>query len=94
MRIVDDDVETLLTLDMSLEEDQRRRFRIQQRTAKLPHKEAPIITQADILNDIRDIKWSVRDNVDILTRPKSKLPGDWAIRYAAMVLVTLIIAYK
>lgn len=94
MRIVDDDVETLLTLDMSLEEDQRRRFRIQQRTAKLPHKEAPIITQADILNDIRDIKWSVRDNVDILTRPKAKLPGDWAIRYAAMVLVTLIIAYK
>ena len=32
--------------------------------------------------------------MDILTRPKAKLPGDWAIRYAAMVLVTLIITYK
>ena len=91
MRIVDDDVETLLTLDMSLEEDQRRRFWIQQRMAKLRHNEAPIINQAD---NIRNIQWSVRDNVDILTRPKAKLPGDWAIRYAAMVLVTLIIAYK
>ena len=91
MRIVDDDVETLLTLDMSLEEDQRRRFWIQQRMAKLRHNEAPIKTQAD---NIRNIQWSVRDNVDILTRPKAKLPGDWAIRYAAMVLVTLIIAYK
>ena len=94
MRIVDDDVETLLTLDMSLEKEQRRRFRIQQRAAKLRHKEASIITQADILNNIRNIQWPARDNVDILTRPKSKLPGDWAIRYAAMVLVTLIIAYK
>ena len=89
MRVVDDDVETLLTLDMSLEEDQRRRFRIQQRMAKLVHTK-PI----DILEKIRNLQWSVRNNVDILTRPKAKLPGDWAIRYAAMVLVTLIIAYK
>ena len=34
MRIVDDDLETLLTLNMSLEEDKRRRLRIQKRTAR------------------------------------------------------------
>lgn len=43
---------------------------------------------------MRQAKWSIGENVDILTRPKAKVPGDWAIRYAAMVLVTLIIAYK
>ena len=43
---------------------------------------------------MRQAQWSVGENVDILTRPKAKVPGDWAIRYAAMVLVTLIIAYK
>ena len=48
MRIVDDDVETLLTLDMSLEEDKRRRFRIQQRTAKLRQRETSIITEAEL----------------------------------------------
>ena len=48
MRIVDDDVETLLTLDMSLEEDQRRRFRIQQRTTKLRQRDTSIITEAEL----------------------------------------------
>ena len=43
---------------------------------------------------MRQAQWSVGENVDILTRPKAKVPGDWAIRYAAMVLVTLNIAYK
>ena len=43
---------------------------------------------------MRQAKWSIGENVDILTRPKANVPGDWAIRYAAMVLVTLIIAYK
>ena len=48
MRIVDDDVETLLTLDMSMEEDKRRRFRIQQRTSKFRQRETSIITEAEL----------------------------------------------
>ena len=34
------------------------------------------------------------DNVEIFPPTKPQLPGDFAIRYAAIVLVTLIIAYK
>ena len=36
----------------------------------------------------------VLDNAHIFPESKTKLPGDLAIRYAAIVLVTLIIAYK
>ena len=48
MRIVDDDLETLLTLNMSLEEDKRRRLRIQKRTTRFLNEEAPIITEAEL----------------------------------------------
>ena len=36
----------------------------------------------------------VLDNVHIFPESKAKLPGDLVIRYAAIVLGTLIIAYK
>ena len=48
MRIIDDDVETLLTLDMSMEEDTRRRSLIQQRTDRLLYNEAPCVSQAEL----------------------------------------------
>ena len=48
MRIIDDDVETLLTLDMSMEEDTRRRSLIQQRTDRLLYNEAPCVSEAEL----------------------------------------------
>ena len=48
MRIIDDDVETLLTLDMSMEEDTRRRSLIQQRTDRLLYNEAPSVSEAEL----------------------------------------------
>ena len=48
MRIIDDDVETLLTLDMSIEEDTRRRSLIQQRTDILLYNEAPCVSEAEL----------------------------------------------
>ena len=48
MRIIDDDVETLLTLDMSIEEDTRRRSLIQQRTDRLLHNDAPCVSEAEL----------------------------------------------
>ena len=48
MRIIDDDVETLLTLDMSVEEDTRRRSFIQQRSDRLLYNEAPCISEAEL----------------------------------------------
>ena len=37
---------------------------------------------------------STLDNIVLLSQPKARLPGDFAIKYAAMVLVTLMITYK
>ena len=37
---------------------------------------------------------STLDNIVLLSQPKARLPGDLAIKYAAMVLVTLMITYK
>ena len=37
---------------------------------------------------------STLDNIVIFSRSKAQLPGDTAIMYAAIVLVTLMIAYK
>ena len=48
MRIIDDDVETLLTLDMSVEEDTRRRSFIQQRSDRLLYNEAPCVSEAEL----------------------------------------------
>ena len=48
MRIIDDDVETLLTLDMSIEEDTRRRSLIQQRTDRFLFNDAPSVSEAEL----------------------------------------------
>ena len=48
MRIIDDDVETLLTLDMSMLEDKRRRSLIQQRTDQLLFYDAPPVSEAEL----------------------------------------------
>ena len=34
------------------------------------------------------------DEIEILSRQKEQLPGDFAIRYAAVVLIILFIGYK
>ena len=34
------------------------------------------------------------DEIEIFSRQKEQLPGDFAIRYAAVVLVILFIGYK
>ena len=48
MRIIDDDVETLLTLDMSIEQDKRRRTLIQQRTDHFLFNGAPSVSEAEL----------------------------------------------
>ena len=48
MRIIDDDVETLLTLDMSIEEAKRKRSLVQQRTDHLLFDGAPGVSEAEL----------------------------------------------
>ena len=45
-------------------------------------------------DEVKTLLTLTGDNVFIFPRPKTQLTGDLGIRYAAVVLVTLFIAYK
>ena len=45
-----------------------------------------------LADDVRSLL--TLDNVEIVPPSKAQIPGELAIRYAAIVMVTLIIAYK
>ena len=93
----------ILSLDLSLEEDKRRRAAIKQRSARVlnsfpsePIDETQQLRSAHINQEQRsgDTDWVPGSNVDPLFRLKATVPGDIAVRFAAIVIVILIIAYK
>ena len=89
----------ILSLDLSLEEDKRRRAAIKQKSARVLNNlpsETQQLRSAHINQEQRsgDTDWVPGDNVDPLFRLKATVPGDIAVRFAAIVIVILIIAYK
>jgi len=93
----------ILSLDLSLEEDKRRRAAIKQRSARVlnnlpsePIDETQQLRTVHINQEQRsgDTDWVPGSNVDPLFRLKATVPGDIAVRFAAIVIVILIIAYK
>ena len=48
----------------------------------------------DVDPNERSGEWVAGKNVEPLYRLKAKLPGDFAIRFGAIVIVILVIAYK
>ena len=54
MQIIDDDVETLLTLDMSIEEAKRKRSLVQQRTDHLLFDGAAGVSEAELSHRLRN----------------------------------------
>ena len=85
---------------MSLEQDNARRSAIRQRSARVLNVLAPIKPiestrkQIHVDPNQRSGEWVRGSNVEPLYRLKAKLPGDAAVRFAAIVIVILIIAYK
>ena len=87
---------------MSLEQDNARRSAIRQRSARVlnvlppvkPIDSIPLRKQLHVDPNERSGEWVQGSNVEPLYRLKAKLPGDAAIRFAAIVLVILIIVYK
>ena len=93
----------ILSLDLSLEEDKRRRAAIKQRSARVLNSfssehidETQQFRTVHIDQEQRseDTDWVPGSNVDPLFRLKATVPGDIAVRFAAIVIVILIIAYK
>ena len=84
---------------MSLEQDNARRSAIKQRTARVLNVLPPIEStkkpeQINIEQNQRSSEWVRGSNVEPLYRLKAKLPGEFAVRVGAIVIVILIIAYK
>ena len=100
--IIRDDLEVILSLDLSSEEDERRRSAIKQKSARVLNK-----FPSELIDEIQKIRsvhvdetqrsesdWVPGNNVNPLHRLKASVPGEFAVRIAAIVIVILIIAYK
>ena len=87
-------------MDLSLEQDKRRRAAIKQKIARVKNTfSSEVIDETQNLRNVHVHKeqrstWVAGDNVDPLFRLKATVPGDIAVRFAAIVIVILIIAYK
>ena len=87
-------------MDLSLEQDKRRRSAIKQKSARVKNTvSSEVIDEKQKLRNVHVHKeqrsdWVAGDNVDPLFRLKATVPGDIAVRFAAIVIVILIIAYK
>jgi len=87
-------------LDLSLEQDKRRRSEIKRKSARVKNTvSSEVIDKTQKLRDVHVHKeqrsdWVAGDNVDPLFRLQATVPGDIAVRFAAIVIVILIIAYK
>ena len=89
-----------------MEEDKRRRAAIKQRSARVLNSfssetidetqqlHTVHIDQEQRSGDTDGDTWVPGSNVDPLFRLKATVPGDIAVRFAAIVIVILIIAYK
>ena len=87
-------------MDLSLEQDKRRRLAIKQKSARVKKTfSSELIDETQKPRIVHVLKeqrsdWVAGDNVDPLFRLKATVPGDIAVRFAAIVIVILIIAYK
>lgn len=87
-------------MDLSLEQDKRRRSEIKQKSARVKNTfSSEPIDETQKLRNVHVHKeqrsdWVAGGNVDPLFRLKATVPGDIAVRFAAIVIVILIIAYK
>ena len=83
-----------------MEQDKRRRSAIKQKSARVKNTfYSELIDETKKLRNVHVNKeqrsnWVAGDNVDPLFRLKATVPGDIAVRFAAIVTVILIIAYK